>query len=235
MPNPYFRFKKFTVRHDRSSMKVGTDGVLLGAWADVTGAARVLDVGTGCGVIALMIAQRTPETTVVTGIDIDEMSVCQARENAAASPWAGRVDIIAADVRSYSGGRFDLIVSNPPFHEEDTACPVAARHAARHTDSLSYQELTHAASRLLADDGLLSVVLPADARSRFVAAAINAGLYLTRLTAVHTKPGIPPKRVLMSFSRRQSETREDSLFIEAEDGTFSPDYVSLTKDFYLRF
>ena len=235
MPNPYFRFKKFTVWHDRSSMKVGTDGVLLGAWADVGGVIRTLDVGTGCGVIALMIAQRTPQSASVVGIDIDERSVSQARENADRSPWGERIAVETADVREYCGGPFDLIVSNPPFYDEDTACPDTARQTARHTVSLSYAELTSAAARLLTDAGRLSVVLPLVGRTRFVSAAVSAGLSLTRLTAVHTKPGIPPKRVLMSFSRRQVATEDDSLFIEAAGGGFSEDYVRLTKDFYLRF
>lgn len=137
MPNPYFKFKQFTVYHDRCAMKVGTDGVLLGAWAQVDNARRILDVGTGTGLIALMTAQRSQAH--IMGIDIDEKAVGQAEENVKASPWKERISICRKDVMQMCrevDGTFDAIVSNPPYFVENVHCPDARRNVARHTGVL---------------------------------------------------------------------------------------------------
>ena len=137
MANPYFKFKQFTVYHDKCAMKVGTDGVLIGAWADVSRAEKILDVGTGSGLIALMIAQRCDAS--VLGIDIDEDAVIQARENVMASQWSGQITIARQDVRVMANEcdtKFDVILSNPPYFAEDVKCPEAQRNTARHTDEL---------------------------------------------------------------------------------------------------
>lgn len=140
MPNPYFKFKQFTVYHDKCAMKVGTDGVLLGAWCDVAGARRVLDVGTGTGLIALMIAQRSEAR--ITALDVDAAAVEQARENCSASPWAERIDVEQADFCSYRpDALFDCIVSNPPYFVEDVHCPDKQRNMARHTAGLTFSSL----------------------------------------------------------------------------------------------
>lgn len=154
MPNPYFKFKQFTVYHDRCAMKVGTDGVLLGAWAQVDNARRILDVGTGTGLIALMTAQRSQAH--IMGIDIDEKAVGQAEENVKASPWKERISICRKDVMQMCrevDGTFDAIVSNPPYFVENVHCPDARRNVARHTGGLTFGELLAAVERLLADDG----------------------------------------------------------------------------------
>ena len=136
MRNPFFSFKQFTVRHDRCAMKVGTDGVLLGAWADVRHSRSILDVGTGTGLIALMLAQRCPQAQIV-GIDIDEAAVGQALENMSASPWAERLSAQCQDVRSLcQEGCYDTIVSNPPYFVDSLKCPDEQRTTARHTDTL---------------------------------------------------------------------------------------------------
>lgn len=238
MSNPYFQFKKFTVFHDQCAMKVGTDGTLLGAWAPTAGAGRILDIGTGSGLISLMLAQRSP-TSHITGIDIDEAAIRQARTNAMASPWGQRIDMVCEDVSRFAEeegqGKYDAIVSNPPYFMERVACPDTMRHTARHTDSLSFGQLLHAVGCLLAEEGTFSVVLPSTACNEFIASALHHRLYLRHQTWVHTKPTKPAKRVLMTFVRCPSLTQTDRLYIESETGVFSREFVELLKDYYLRF
>ena len=169
MSNPFFKFKRFTVYHDRCAMKVGTDGVLLGAWTDVEGVRSVLDVGTGTGLIALMLSQRCD--AAVQAIDIDEDAVIQARENVKNSPWPEQIEVRQEDVREFAetcGRRFDLIVSNPPYFTEKVMCPEQRRNAARHTEGLAFSELAAAVSALLAEQGRFSVVLPSAADRKSV-------------------------------------------------------------------
>ena len=236
MSNNYFQFKQFTVYHDKCAMKVGTDGALLGAWAPVAGAANLLDIGTGSGLIALMLAQRCPDARI-TGVDIDGPATEQARENVAASPWKDRIRIVRQDVREWAereGEKYDALVANPPYFVEKVACPDAARHAARHTDGLSFDELLKAAVALMAETGTFSVVLPSTAVPEFIAAASRHRLYLCHQTWVHTKPTKPAKRALMTFVRRPAATRIDQLSLEVETGVFSPEFVALLQPFYLK-
>ena len=161
-----FQFKQFTIRHDRCAMKVGTDGVLLGAWANAKGKQRILDIGTGSGLIALMLAQRTD--AMITGIEIDPASATQAQENAAASPWADRLQIVATDIAGYTSYQaFDLIVSNPPFFNEMLLPPGAARSQARHTQALTFEALLFHVQRLLSPEGSFCAILPATALTHF--------------------------------------------------------------------
>lgn len=192
-----FRFKRFTIRQDRCPMKVGTDGVLLGAWTGLrTTDRRMLDIGTGTGLIALMLAQRAPEARI-TGIDIDDVS--QARENAAASPWGDRLYFEQTPVQTFRPAeRYDLIVSNPPFYVDSLTCPDAGRTAARHTVHLSYEELVDSVVRLLAPGGRFAVVLPTPESEHFRHLA-SARLLLTHLTRVRTTPRRSVRRVLMEF------------------------------------
>ncbi len=235
MSNSYFKFKQFTVKQEKCAMKVGTDGVLLGAWAAVPSQGKVLDIGTGTGLVALMLAQRS-EANVV-GIDIDMEACEQAADNAKHSPWASRIAILHQDVKtldeSYEG-QFDCIVSNPPYFKENTKCPGKQRNTARHTDDLNFAELLRAVALLLNEEGNFSVVLPADAAIDFVSEAIDKRLYLCRQTWIHSKPGAAPKPVLMAFSKKQSASTEVvHLTIHEADHSFSEAYASLTKDFYL--
>lgn len=231
MRNPFFRFKQFEVRHDRCAMKVGTDGVLLGAWTDVSRSKQVLDIGTGSGLIALMIAQRCDAH--ITGIDIDEDAVGQACENVAASPWSGRICISRADVAGFHGGKYDTIVSNPPFFNEQVHCPDGQRNAARHTESLTFECLLDAVKRLLTDDGSFSVILPAGLMGSFTTSAAERHLYASRRTDVLTKPGVLPKRVLLTFSKSIRACETDSLVIESSPRVYSSEFIRLVKDFYL--
>lgn len=235
MPNPFFKFKRFTVYHDRCAMKVGTDGVLLGAWVETGNARRILDVGTGTGLIALMLAQRCE--AFIYAIDVEKNAVDQARENVKSSPWKSRIDVCLQDVRSFPqvcNEKFDLVVSNPPFFTEKVRCPEAFRNMARHTDGLGFSELLDSVSFLLSDEGRFSVILPADSASEFIAEAIRTGLYLCRQAWVHTKPGAAPKRVLMTFGKRNDCFRQvEHLCIELERHVYSPEFLSLVKDYYL--
>lgn len=193
-----FRFKRFTIRQQRSAMKVGTDGVLLGAWAGVRSTdRRILDIGTGTGLIAVMLAQRAAEAEI-TGVDIDD--VTEARENGDASPWGDRLHFVQQPIQQFRPAeRYDLIVSNPPFYVDALVCPDLGRTTARHTVHLSYEELLDAVVRLLSPGGRFAVVLPTPEAERFRRLAARH-LRLDRLTTVRTTPRRPVKRVLMEFS-----------------------------------
>ena len=208
-------------------MKVGTDGVLLGAWA--RGGSRVLDVGTGTGIIALMMAQRYPEAHIL-GIDIDEGTVRQATANVQASPFSSRIRIQQTKLQDMDDsfmGCFDAIVSNPPFFIDSLAAPDEQRNLARHTATLTYAELMQTAWRLLSDDGELSVVVPFDYRQRMEDEAIFVGFFPSRVCAVKTTDRKPAKRYLLSFRKHPCPCEKEQLTIGSEA------YRQLTGDFYL--
>ena len=229
-----FRFKQFSVLNDRTAMKVGTDGVLLGAWCDVEGAQQVLDVGTGCGVIALMVAQRN-EATAIEGIDIDHDAIEEATLNFSRSPWADRLTASVTDFNELkTGTRYDLIVSNPPYFTDSLLPPDKSRTLARHTRSLTYVQLIDGAARLLTDDGALALISPTDAEGVITQAATFASLPVRRLTRVIPVEGALPRRTLWLLSRRAMPYHEDTLTIAHVDGSFTSDYIALTKDFYLK-
>ncbi len=235
MPKQFFRFKQFSIAQDRCSMKVGTDAVLLGAWVDVRNAKHILDIGTGTGVIALMLAQRS--TAFITGIDIVEEAVEQAKENIASSLWHDRIEILRADARDFGQEEkqsFDLIVANPPYHTEQVKSPDAVRDMARHVDSLSFSQLLATVERLLSADGTFSVVLPVSAASEFIGIALQQRLYLSKRLSVHGRVGKPAKRVLLSFTRRNdSNCENEELYIETSPGVRTSEYDELTKPYYL--
>lgn len=215
-------------------MKVGTDGVLLGAWApECIAGGRILDIGTGTGVMAIMAAQRNPSARIV-GVEIDDMSALQARENAEASPWADRVEIVNADIRSYEAAApFDLVISNPPYFVDSLKSPDSGRTTARHTVSLDFGELMSAVERLLAPDGRFAVIVPAEAASRVVA---SGRFVLRRRCDVRSKPSAGPIRTMMEFAAGYCGAPEFSeLTIGDGKGGYTAEYVALTRDFYLKF
>ena len=235
MSTPNFRFKQFTVWHDKCAMKVGTDGVLLGCWCPTShltfdiGHWRILDVGTGSGLIARMMMQRCPEANV-EGIDIDESAVEQARENGVHAHFS--------KLQEWNGGPYDLIVSNPPYFKNSLKNPDAGRTMARHTDSLSYEELIHHSARLLSDHGQLALILPADAETEVRLLAEKENLFLTRVTRVYSKENKPARRVLLAFENTKSRDHlitptEDTLILENETGGRPAAYSELCKEFYL--
>lgn len=236
MPNDYFQFKQFTIRQDRCAMKVGTDGTLLGAWAKApAGPCRVLDIGTGTGLVALMMAQRFPEAKIV-GIDIDPQAVVQARENTMESPFAERVTILEADILSMeSADLFDAIVSNPPYFIDSLVCPDAQRTTARHAVSLTYEGLMQAAFRLLKMEGFFSVIIPEESRSSLESAATMAGFFVSRVCHIRTTPRKPSKRCLIELKKTSDYNIDISEgIIETEPNVRSDWYQQLTKEFYLK-
>jgi tRNA1Val (adenine37-N6)-methyltransferase len=236
MPNPYFSFKQFTVFHDKCAMKVGIDGVLLGAWASIENADHILDIGTGTGLVALMIAQRS--LAKVTGIDIDRDAVFQANENIEKSPWPARVDVQESSLQKFaatSGLFFDLIVSNPPYFVNSLKAPSDSRTAARHTDSLTHEELIENAIRLLNPAGRICIILPINEGLQCVDFAQSKGLYCTKQVTVFPKPAAAAKRLLLEFSFISGQKEVSELVIEAEvRHHYSPEFTELAKDFYLK-
>lgn len=220
-------------------MKVGTDGVLLGAWchlplADTSQDTRALDVGTGSGLIALMLAQRFPHTNV-DAIDIDEASLGQAHENVEASPFSTRIHLLKMDFRNINQNfnKYDLIVSNPPFYKEDTLSGIAARDAARHTTSLPFETLIEHASELLTDKGLFSVIVPTGETSEFVSLCAFNKLYLKRRTDVRSSDRKPFKRTLLEFGKSIQASEMSTLTLQDAPNQRSPEYHELTKNFYI--
>ncbi len=218
-----FQFKQFVIEQELCAMKVGTDGVLLGAWA--RGGQWVLDIGTGTGVIALMMAQRYPEAQV-TAIDIDEGAVRQTLLNVEISPFTTQVVVRHEPVQEHQG-EYDAIVSNPPFFIDSLAAPDLQRNMARHTETLSYGQLMQAAYRLLTDDGEFSVVVPFDYRRRMEDEAIFVGFFPSRVCGVKTTDRKPVKRYLLAFRKHPCQCEEEVLTIGDSR------YQQLTQDFYL--
>lgn len=208
-------------------MKVGTDGVLLGAWAPL--GSRILDVGTGSGLIARMLMQRCPEAEV-EGIDIDEAAVAQAKENGVRA-FQARLQ----DWKSDIGNCYDLIVSNPPYFQNSLKNPDRGRKLARHTDSLGYEELIAHSARLLKEEGQLALILPAEAEEEIRNLAARYSLFPTHITRVYSKETKPARRVILAFSRKNSIVGliEDSLVLEDEKGGRSAAYSKLCEEFYL--
>ena len=235
-----FQFKQFYLRHDRCAMKVGTDGVLLGAWtpvpiADGTQVVRILDVGTGCGLIARMLMQRCPEAEV-EGIDINEAAVEQACENGVKAYCSSLQEwqIVNPKWQIVNRKSYDLVVSNPPYFRNSLKNPDAGRQLARHTDSLSYEELFLHSRRLLAPNGQLALILPAETEAEVIELATQHSLYCTRMTRVYGRAGKAAKRILLLFGPEKTNAPEtDTLVLESADGGRSPQYSALAQEFYL--
>ena len=231
-----FHFKRFSLDDALCAMKIGTDGVILGAWADVKDATNLLDVGTGSGLIALMVAQRSANAHV-EAIDIDEGAVEQARINVAASPWSERVVVSLADVKGYNPShKFDHIVTNPPFFNTSLQSPDERRALARHCTTLGYDDIVAMAERLLCRGGRLSLILPADEASRFRRVAFGR-LWLSRETSILSRVGENPKRSLMEFVLCDEPLmpRVDTIAIRSNDNSFSDEYRLMTEEYYLKF
>lgn len=218
-------------------MKVGTDGVLLGAWADVRGCREVVDAGTGTGVIALMAAQRLAADGAggwhVTAVELDADAAAQAEGNVAASPWHERIGVVQGDFRSLSLPAVDLVLCNPPFFSRSLRCPDEGRSTARHDDSLTLQDLACACARILKEEGRLAVVLPYDRRDEMMVVAASQSLFLSRQTAVCSVRGKEPKRILQEYSRQGTNPALTTLCIEEHAGVYSDEYRALVHDFYL--
>ena len=228
-----FKFKQFEIHQDRCAMKVGTDGVLLGAWAP--GGKRILDVGSGTGLISLMMAQRFPEAQVL-GIDMDGEACEEAAENVAASPFAGSVHVSHCPLQDFlSSQPYDAIVSNPPFFVDSLKNPDVKRSLARHTDTLPFADLFAGARRLLTEHGFLSIVVPTEVFDRMEEEAYYKGFTLVRKCMVKTVERKAPKRLLLTFSRsRMGNFEESTEVLQLPDGSRSEWYSRLTEEFYIK-
>jgi tRNA1Val (adenine37-N6)-methyltransferase len=229
-----FSFRQFRVQHAQS-MKVGTDSVLLGAWADVHAAARVLDVGTGCGVLALMVAQRTSPTTRITAIELDLHAAAEARENFQQSPWHERLSLVAADFLTWrTNEQFDLIISNPPYFENSLLPPAAARTAARHTVALHTWEILVFAKTHLTATGSVNVVLPTKEGELLIEKSRQLPMWLTRQCRVRSRAHKPVERLLLEFRLTPKDTESHELILHATDTARSAAYHALTDAFYTK-
>lgn len=236
MGQDFFRFKQFTVYHNLCAMKVGIDGVLLGAWADVSSAGSVLDIGTGSGLIALMLAQRSE--ALIHAIDIDEGAVMQSRLNFSRSPWPARLSVGQVSVQIFSetsDKRFDLIVSNPPFFVNALKTPDKQRTTARHTETLTHEELLRSAQKLLNKTGRICLILPVEEGIKCIKFAQTLGLQCNRLVSVFPKPGTQVKRLLIELSYQTSTCIESSLTVESDvRHSYSAEFTALARNFYLK-
>lgn len=236
MSNPYFRFKQFTVFHDKCAMKVGTDGVLIGAWTNVQDAAHILDVGTGTGLIALMVAQRNPNAKVVA-IDVDDHAVEQAIVNIKNSPFPDRITVASFAFQEFAqqnANRFDLIVTNPPYFSDSLMPSDEKRARARHSISLTLDELLHCARMCLGMNGILSIILPYDKSSELESLCKKHMYFVKRKTIVYPLPDNEPKRILTELALAPVvRTVIDSLTIEVSRRQYTDEFISLAKDFYL--
>lgn len=258
-----FRFKQFTIEQDRAAMKVGFDGILLGAWTDVRNCRRILDIGTGTGLLALMLAQRTQAGTaglravsngleisanqsrsttpalpaVIDAVEIDPDASLDARRNAENSPWSDRIQIIEDSLQAFARAtreRYDLIVSNPPWFASHAA-PQTPRETARQNQSLPMHELLAQANRLLLSGGRISLVLPHAAASAVLEIALDHGLYLQRQMSVRPTANKPVHRELLEFRDKQTDiVIKQSLTIERSRHCYTPEFCNLTREFYLK-
>jgi tRNA1Val (adenine37-N6)-methyltransferase len=236
MANNHFSFKEFTIFQDRSAFKVGTDGVLLGASAEVSEKKRILDVGAGTGLISIMIAQRS-EAEIVS-IEPDYESYKQACENVSLCRWSKRIKVLNTDLRSYpkDSEKFDLIITNPPYFSESLKNPDPRKSAARHNDSLTTSELLEGVSELLEENGLFQLIMPYVEGNIFIAAAQQYGLFCNNILKIRPLPTAEIRRLIMTFSRERLIVTEKFLTIEhGPRHEFTEDYINLTRDFYLKF
>ncbi len=234
MSKPFY-FKQFVIHQDRCAMKVGTDGVLLGAWAELRDTQYILDIGTGTGVIALMLAQRMPNA-LIDAIEIETNAAQQAAENVSLSAWATQINVYHLAVQEFeTSRRYDLIVSNPPFFNNSLKSGIFHRDTARHTELLSYEDIIQKVLQLLASDGRFSLILPPKEGAFFIELAHQKGLYCNKICQVYHAAGKPIKRLLMEFSFRRRELLSEQLMIVDDNEVYTLDYRALTQDFYTIF
>lgn len=235
MSSDVFAFKQFKIKQDKCAMKVGTDAVLLGAWTECGNAKKILDVGTGTGVLALMLAQKSEAT--IWAIDIDKDSFIDAKENAYQSKWNDRLNVLNISMQEFTkenSNDFDVIISNPPYFTDAYKAKELSRNTARHTDELPFDQLIECVVKLLSEDGHFFSILPYNEAIQFKNMAAKNNLYLIKSTRVKTKPEKEPKRLLMMYSRKQQIQTEDELVIELDERHhYTQQYIDLTKDYYL--
>ena len=236
MANSFFSFKQFTINQDKCTFKVGTDGVLLGACANITGKTRILDIGTGTGLIALMLAQRCDAEIVAIEPDCD--SFVQATENVRLSKWSSRIRVENCTLQNFNPDNtsFDLIVSNPPYFIDSLKNPDPVNSNSRHNDNLTHSDILTGAGRLLCERELLQVIMPYDEGNILIAEAQEFGFYCNTILKIRPVQSSEIRRLILGFSRKRTKPAESFLTIEkGKRHEFTEEYIRLTKDFYLRF
>ncbi len=235
--NKPFQFKQFTVNQDRCAMKVGTDGVLLGAWTPLnTSMKSVLDIGAGTGILALMIAQRC-QAELIDGLEIDDNAYEQCVDNFERSPWGDRLFCYHASLEEFTleiDDKYDLIVSNPPFYPESSKSDSDSRDLARFQDAMPFRHLMESVSKLLSPKGTFSVIIPFSEEDRFIHLALDHNLYVNEILRVKGHPDANFKRSLISLSFQNINPKIDELVIETSRHKYTDDYIALTQDFYLK-
>ncbi|MCQ2974203.1 MAG: methyltransferase [Bacteroidales bacterium] len=234
MKSTIFHFKQFSINQDKTAMKIGTDGVILGAWTNVKNAKNILDIGTGTGIISLASAQRSKAN--ITAIEIEQNAYNQATENFNNSKFKNRITTIHDDFVNWSKKctqKFDYIVSNPPFFQDSKKSLKINRTLARHTDSLPFSKLIKHTSEILEHGGYFSVIIPEIYRLDFVKLSISFGLHLCRKTLVKSFENTTPIRVLLEFTNTINPLIQNELVIYSQKGKYSEEFKNLTKDFYI--
>jgi tRNA1Val (adenine37-N6)-methyltransferase len=235
MANTYFSFKQFTIHQDKSAFKVGTDGVLLGACAGLSGIGNILEIGSGTGVVSIMLAQRCDAT--ITAIEPDFDSFMQTTENVARCKWHDRIKLEHTDLQNFkTSEKFDLIITNPPYFSDSLKNPDARKAVTRHNDSLSSAEILDGALRLMKEDGHLQLIMPYAEGNVFIAEAAGYGLYCNNILKIKPLPSGEIRRLILTFSKIKRKPVEK--FLTIENGVrheFTEEYKILTKEFYLKF
>lgn len=236
--NNYFQFKQFRIIQERSAMKVGMDGVLLGAWADTSKAEQILDIGTGTGLIALMMAQKN-NLAQIDAVEVDSEAFNEAVLNCQQSPWSNRIRLEICSFQEFaerSTLKYDLIVSNPPFFSNGVKAPLENRAQARHSDSLPLDILISGVTGILNEAGRVALVLPVESLQEIIQLAVSNQLFVSRLCRVKPNPIKPEFRILIELTNSEYTFQEERLMIEFEKHhDYTPEYKALTRDFYLKF
>ena len=235
MPNNYFKFRQFLIRQDKCAFKVGTDGVILGAAADIAGASRILDIGSGTGLIAIMLAQRS--NALITALEPDTDSFLQLSDNVSACRWKERISAVNSRIQDFKANqKFDLIVSNPPYFINSVRNPDSRKSGTRHNDTLSHDDLLSGVSQLMGKEGKLQVIMPFVEGNILIAEAAAYGLYINKVLKIKPLPTSDIRRMVMTFSRNRSNPTEKFLTIEhGRRHEFTEEYKNFTREFYLNF
>jgi len=232
-----FKFKQFTIQQDRCAMKIGTDGVLLGAWVSlVNNPESILDIGAGTGIISLQLAQRSFAETI-EAIEIDEGAFEQSVENFETSPWGDRLFCYHASAQEFASEveeEYDLIISNPPFYSDDYKSDNKSRNTARFTDSLPFRDLVIVAFQFLSEKGIFALILPRKEEENFISIASEVGLFPKRICRVKGTATSEVKRSLLEFSFEKNDVEIEELTIEISRHNYTKEYIELVKDFYLK-
>lgn len=231
-----FQFKQFFIQHDQCAMKVNTDGILLGAIAHIDSCRQVLDLGTGSGLVAIMLAQRSSENCDIIGLELEQNAYLQAVENAKNSAWHNRICILQGDVMQHQfGAEFDLIVSNPPYFSDSLTSGIKERDLARSIITYTHLDWLIKAKHWLSEKGRITMILPTEVAKKLILQSEKVGLYCIEQWQIFTKQGKIAKRMIVSFSLQYTNSERRELIIYNENNNYTVEFKHLTKDFYLNF